>query len=255
MKKFLVLALVIVMVLPVTGVAAVNAGYKQLNDDALLELFAFITQELRTRGKYPYVELKSGASGDEVANIQRRLADLGYYGKEPTGQYDAATSAALKAFEKASNLKQDGIAAVSDQELLFSKEAVSKPTPTPNPTKKPTPTPKPTPSPDPRKAYKTINFKNVARYPDENKGLKVKITGTVIQVLGDRKAGFEMRVATRGRYSDIVYIFTLGNHPANILEDDKVTFYCTMAGNYTYESTMGQSITLPLASCDFYEVK
>ena len=115
--------------------------------------------------------------------------------------------------------------------------------------------PTPSPTPDPRKAYKTFDFEKVARYPDENKDLKVKITGTVIQVLGDRKDGFEMRVATHGRYDNIVYIYTLGDHPANILEDDKITFYCTMAGDYTYESTMGQSITLPIAKCDFYEIK
>ena len=251
MKRFLSLLLFLVMVLSISGAAAINAGYKQLDDAALLELYAFISQELRNRGKYPYVELKSGATGDEVTRIQKRLIELGYSVKDATGRFDNATIAAMKAFEKASNLAQDGFAAISDQELLFSKNAVLKPTPTPKPTKKPTLTPKP----DPRRAYKTFNFDNVARYPDENIGLKVKITGIVVQVLGDRKAGFEMRVATRGRYDNIVYIITLGDHPANILEDDKITFYCAMAGNYTYESTMGQSITLPLARCDSYEIK
>lgn len=255
-KKLFVLLMILVMVLPYVGVAAINTSYKnwakELDDDGLLEFYTFIAQELRNRGKYPYVELKSGASGDEVTSIQKRLVELGYSNKDATGKFDKITIAAMKAFEKASNLVQDGVAAISDQQLLFSKNAVSKPTPTPKPTKKPTPTPKPTRTPDPRKAYNTFNFDNAARYPDENIGSKVKIIGTVVQVLGDRKDGFQMRVATRGRYDNIVYIVTLGNHSANILENDKITFYCTMAGDYTYESTMGASITLPLAVCDFH---
>ena len=255
MKRIIAILMAFCLIIPIMAAAADAADYKQLTDEKLIQLYADVAQELRGRGKYPYVELKTGASGDEAANIQRRLAELGYFTKDPTGNYDNATATAMKAFEKASNLKQDGIASVSDQELLFSKKAVTKPTPSPKPTKKPTPTPKPTPSPDPRKAYEKFNFENVARYPDEYKGTKVKITGTVIQVLGDRKEGFEMRVATRSWYNDVVYIYTLGNHPANILEDDKVTFYCTMDGNYTYESTTGQSITLPLAKCDFYVIK
>lgn len=261
MKKMAALVIVLCLFMPILSAATESFGYKQLSDDKLIQLYADVAQELRDRGKYLYVELKSGANGDEVSNIQRRLAELGYYSKDLTGKFDTSTANALKAFEKASKLKQDGIASVSDQELLFNQKAVSKPTPTPKPTKKPTPTPKPTkrptpkPSADPRKEYKKFDFESVARYPDEYKGQKVKITGSVVQVLGDRKNGFEMRVATRGRYDNIVYIYTLGNHPANILEDDKITFYCTMAGDYTYESTMGASITLPLVQCDFYEMK
>lgn len=193
MKKMAALVIVLCLFMPILSVATESFGYKQLSDDKLIQLYADVAQELRDRGKYLYVELKSGANGDEVSNIQRRLAELGYYSKDPTGKFDTSTANALKAFEKASKLKQDGIASVSDQELLFNQKAVSKPTPTPKPTKKPTPTPKPTkrptpkPSADPRKEYKKFDFESVARYPDEYKGQKVKITGSVVQVLGDKK--------------------------------------------------------------------
>ena len=47
----------------------------------------------------------------------------------------------------------------------------------------------------------------------------------------------------------------MGGHAENILEKDQITFYCVMKGDYTYKSTMGQSITLPLAQADMYEYR
>lgn len=258
MKRLAAVFLALLILIP--SVYA-QTDIKGLTDADLLKLHEATVQELHDRGKYPFVELKNGATGDEVARLQRRLAELGYYTKDATGKFDSQTAAALKAFEKASKLKSDGVASVSDQELLFSKRAASKPTPTPKPTKKPTPkptkkpTPKPTKTPDPRRAYGKFDYTSVARYPSEYKGTKVKIVGRVIQVLGDRTSGFDLRVATRGSYGNVVYITTKGGHAANILEKDRITFYCVMQGDYTYRSTMGQSITLPLAKADFYDTK
>ena len=274
MKKTLSVLLVFMILLPLSvlgenentsiPIFPSKSDLTQFSDNQLLQLYEDVATTLRNRGKFPYVVLKSGATGDEVANMQRRLAELGYYTKDPTAKFDAATTAALKAFEKASGLKSDGVAAVADQEALYSAKAISKPTPTPKPTKKPTPTPKPTkkptpkptkkptPTPDPRKAYDKFDFNTAARYPSEYRGTKVKIVGKVLQVLGDRSSGFDLRVATKGRYDNVVYIITKGGHSANILEDDKITFYCNMMGDYTYESTMGQSITLPLAEAVMY---
>ncbi len=245
MKKAVVVLLVIILLIPFLAFAA-QPDISTMSDEELLKLYTNVTQALRDRGKYPYVELKSGASGDEVAHLQRRLSELGYYTKDPTGKFDKNTIAAMKAYQKTSGVKQTGIASVSDQENLFSTQAVAKPTPSPKPT------PKPTPSPDPGKAYGKFNYDKAARTPTEYIGTKVKIIGRVLQVLGDRNEGFEMRVATKGRYDNIVYVFTMGNHDENILEDDKITFYCEMMGDHTYESLLGQSITLPLAKVDFY---
>lgn len=235
MKRITALALILLLLLPIMVSAAVDLD--SLTNDELLSLYNNTVEKLKQRSIYPYIELKSGASGDEVANLQRRLVELGYLKKEPTGKFDSTTVAALKAFEKAHSLKQDGIASVDDQKLVFDPMAIAKPVPTP----------------DISKTYGKFDFNQVARYPDENKGKKLKVIGRVIQVLGDRKGGFELRVATKGRYDNIIYIYTLGNHSANILEGDRITFYCVMEGDYTYESTLGQSITLPLARADSYE--
>jgi peptidoglycan hydrolase-like protein with peptidoglycan-binding domain len=246
MKRTVAVLLIAILLTPILAFAA-QLDISAIPDDELLTLHAEITSALRDRGIYPYIELKSGASGDEVTRLQRRLAELGYYTKDPTGKFDKNTTTAFKAFQKASGIKQSNTASVANQQLLFSAQAVSKPTPTPKPTKKPTPTP------DPRKAYGKFNFNTAARTPEEYKGTKVKIVGRVLQVLGDRNSGFEMRVATKGRYDNVIYIATKGGHPENILEGDKLTFYCVMKGDYTYESIMSQSITLPLALADFYQ--
>ncbi|MDD4079824.1 MAG: peptidoglycan-binding domain-containing protein [Eubacteriales bacterium] len=250
MKKLLAVVLVLALLAPSIAMAV---ELTPMSDEQILKLHESILTEMRNRGIYPYVSLKSGSSGDEVANLQRRLATLGYYTKDATGKFDGATAAALKAFEKAAGLKQDGAASVDDQEALYNAKAPVKPTPTPKPTPRPTPTKKPTPTPDPRKAYGRFDYTSVARTPDSYRGDMVKISGYVVQVLGDARNGFELRVATKGRYDNILYIFTAGNHNANILEKDRINFYCRLAGTITYTTVMGASITIPAAYCDFYQ--
>jgi peptidoglycan hydrolase-like protein with peptidoglycan-binding domain len=247
MKRTLSLLLIITLLMPIVAFAAVP-DVNPLTDDELLNLYTRVKEELRERGKYPYVELKKGSSGDEVISLQNRLKELGYYAGEVDGKYGNNTVNALKQFQKAFGNKQTGVASVELQALLYSEAATSVPSPPPKPTKKPTPTP------DPRKAYKTIEYKKVARDPDAYKGTKAKIKGKVVQVLGDKNKGFELRVATRRSYDDIYYIITAGNHPKNILENDNITFYCTLAGDLTYETILGSSITLPLANADFFEL-
>ncbi|MBQ1507658.1 MAG: peptidoglycan-binding protein [Ruminococcus sp.] len=65
---------------------------------------------------------KIGSSGEEVKNIQNRLAQLGYYKGEISGEFDEATEAAYKQFQAAAGLIVDGIAG-SDREVLYSGEA------------------------------------------------------------------------------------------------------------------------------------
>lgn len=66
-----------------------------LSDERLVALYADTEEALRERGKYPYAELASGASGNEVTLFQDRLVELGYLTKEPTGKYDNSTLTAM----------------------------------------------------------------------------------------------------------------------------------------------------------------
>ena len=84
--------------------------------------------------------VKYGDSGELVAQIQTRLAELGFYNAKVSGGYYKVTKAAVKAFQSHNGLNADGIAGRDTQEMLFSSAAVSaeatpRPSPTPEPTK------------------------------------------------------------------------------------------------------------------------
>ena len=54
--------------------------------------------------------LRNGSSGDEVAQLQKRLAAAGFDPGSADGIFGPKTEAALKAFQEASGLAVDGIA-------------------------------------------------------------------------------------------------------------------------------------------------
>ena len=107
-----------------------------------------------------------------------------------------------------------------------------------------------------KKGYETgITYKQLARTPDEYEGKKVKFSGTVLQVVeGDSEVN--LRVAANSNYNNILYVY----YPSSItkvrvLEEDNVTLYGVSEGLYTYESTMGGNITIPLIKVDRIDIK
>lgn len=54
--------------------------------------------------------LRKGSSGSEVKNLQKKLKELGYFKGTANGKFDNATEKAVKAFQKAKGLTQDGVA-------------------------------------------------------------------------------------------------------------------------------------------------
>ncbi len=94
--------------------------------------------------------LMRGMEGEDVAVMQRRLYELGYYLGEVDGVFGLKTRSAVYAFQRAHKLKKiDGKVGEQTISAMFSQDAIVKPTPTPTPTPTPKPTPTPTPSPEP----------------------------------------------------------------------------------------------------------
>lgn len=99
---------------------------------------------------------------------------------------------------------------------------------------------------------KTYTYEQMARNPDKFKGTNVKITGEVIQALyNSNSVDLRVNITKKGTYSTyytdtvyIVYYPEIGED--KILEDDIITIYGTSQGDYTYTSTIGSRITLPL---------
>jgi len=69
--------------------------------------------------------LRTGSKGQEVIDLQSRLAVLGYYDKSQVdGAFGAGTKEAVIAFQKANGLMADGIVGSETKEVLFSPNAI-----------------------------------------------------------------------------------------------------------------------------------
>lgn len=76
--------------------------------------------------------IQSGARGDTVLALQKRLSELGYYSGEIDGQFGAGTKNAVIWFQNQHGLQADGIVGEKTYELLFSssaQQAAATPTP------------------------------------------------------------------------------------------------------------------------------
>ena len=82
-------------------------------------LYSGWAQTLRTEGT-----LYSESTGDQVAELQRSLAGLGYFDHNITGFYSQTTETAVRLFQMANNLPATGEASPETQELLASGTAV-----------------------------------------------------------------------------------------------------------------------------------
>ncbi len=70
----------------------------------------------------------TGMSGDDVANMQRQLIDLGYLSSgKATGFYGEGTTEAIKAFQKANKLTVDGKTGPQTMDHLYSPDAIATP--------------------------------------------------------------------------------------------------------------------------------
>ena len=214
----------------------------ELSVDNLIELRDQIENELIQRGVISYFDLELNSKGDDVANLQTRLAELGYYVGNITGKFDSATRQAEKQFEKVNNLENDGVASQEDQRVLFSDLALPKTTPVPKSKIVEEKEKEIELSVNPEE-YMNLDYEDIMRYPEKHKGEKVAVNGKVIQVMGNRTRGFEIRFSLSGS-SDVVYVY-INDVDFNILENDRMTIYATVKGTKTYSSILLQSITIP----------
>ncbi|MBR8678335.1 hypothetical protein ACN9TE_07720 [Lactococcus lactis] len=96
--------------------------------------------------------------------------------------------------------------------------------------------------------YPELPYDEMARNGNKHKGEKLKITGTVRQVMDTDTGGAMLRVATSENGYDDMYLVQIDsteweNH--RLLKDDVISFYGEVCGLYSYESTMGGKITVP----------
>ncbi|MBE5768685.1 MAG: hypothetical protein E7333_03730 [Clostridiales bacterium] len=93
----------------------------------------------------PDRSLRRYNQGDDVASVQKRLKELGYYTGTVDGNYGKGTMEAVRNFQQRNGLMADGVAGVQTYAVLYSSMAISASSPTPSPS--PSPAPEATPAP------------------------------------------------------------------------------------------------------------
>lgn len=136
--------------------------------------------------------------------------------------------------------------------------------PTEKPTEPPTEPPTPAPTEDPavvEQEYKSqcqaLTYKDLARDRDGLIGTYVTFTGEIIQDAGE--GAYRMAVTKEGTYTtyytDPIMIYYNDNGVGDrILKDDIVTIWGQSGGLYSYETVMGDTVTVPLVYVEYVEL-
>lgn len=96
-----------------------------------------------------------------------------------------------------------------------------------------------------------VNYTDVARNPDSYDGVKIKITGEVIQVSEGWFNSVAMRIDCNGNVWYVTYMRSDGE--SRILEGDTITAYGECDGVTTYTSVLGSQITIPSLDMKYYD--
>lgn len=102
-----------------------------------------------------------------------------------------------------------------------------------------------------------ITYSQLARTPDDYVGNKITFEGKVIQVSESSYSDtVYLRAATSDDYNKVMLIeYDSSILSSRILEDDEIRFYGTSTGLYTYESTLGKSVTIPAATVEHITIQ
>lgn len=104
--------------------------------------------------------------------------------------------------------------------------------------------------------YNTIDYKQLARFPESYEGNRITFNGEVIQTLEDNNT-IEIRLAIDESYDNIVYCWLskdIATGIGRILEGDYITVNGISRGILTYEAVMGQSISIPSMELESLEL-
>ena len=140
------LALVILLVMPLSALAEATAG------EAVWTPPVVTAEEMEAARLGERIVMR-GQEGDDVRLVQQRLYDLGYLSGSVDGKFGLQTQKAVRAFQRAHKLEKiDGKVGPQTIEALFGEDVIALPTQTPVPTPTPVATPTPTATPDAARA-------------------------------------------------------------------------------------------------------
>ena len=253
MKRFSTICICLLLLFALANQTCIaeipDAELDNLTVDELLALKGRIEAALVEKGYCVFTDISHGDKGDHVVKLQEALRDFGYYSGKISGKYDTATEKAVKMFQKNHGLEVNGTATQAFQRFLYSsnQDGLTSPSASPSPTPKPTE--------DPVLAeYQQIGYDDYARYPEQYKGKKVILKGKVVQVMGTKEKGMDIRLEVGS--GDIVYItIAKGTVDYNILEGDRLSVYGFLDGMSSYISTFLSTITIPSVRADIVTLR
>lgn len=112
-----VLSYIIEIIYPEFGTSSQDSNSAQSSDEnSEIKIPFEITDDM---------EYKQNDENNNILEIQKRLVELGFMKDDPTGYYGEITLNAVKNFEKANGLEENGVLDSNDIKIIFSKDAKS----------------------------------------------------------------------------------------------------------------------------------
>lgn len=159
--------------------------------------------------------------------------------------------------------KQETTVAKSEFRKNATEKATEAPTTKEVATEKPTKDPKKVEK-EFKDGCKTVDFKTLSRNPDKYKGNDYKFEGQIIQVQEGWGDSVDLRINITKEeneyldeplWTDTIYATVeIPDGADKLLEDDVITFWGTCDGDYTYETVMGNNVSLPKIDIKYYEL-
>lgn len=235
MRKFLVMFLAIMLVVPLAGCG----NTLQQDYDAIA------TERDKLKTEYDTLQKKYDALQTAHNQLKADTKDWLQLSEEEKAAKIAQAEADRIAAEEAARIakeEQEAAEAALAEEAarLAAEEAAAK-------------------EAEEKLGYETgITYENLARDPEIYKGKKVKFTGKVLQVI-ESTFSTEIRLATKenswGGYIDDVIYLVIDNAliMSRILDNDIITIYGVSDGLYSYMTVMGATMTIPKVDVDKFE--
>ncbi len=159
-----------------------------------------------------------------VQIVQKALNEAGFDCGNPDGKAGAKTTEALRAYQTANGLNVNGVITDELLEAMGVEDQVSDAA-----------------KQESMKAeYSTENsYNTIARDSNSYKDQKVRFRGKVLQE-GDSGSGVNyIRLAVDSNYDTVLFVtYTSDQVSVRILDDDIITVYGTVVGDYSYETVM-----------------
>lgn len=100
----------------------------------------------------------------------------------------------------------------------------------------------------------TVPFDDLARNTERHTGKLLSVAGEIIQVIEDGGEA-QLRVSVDGDLGQIVFVQYPSYGQARVLEGDKVKMVARVDGRATYETVLGNKVTLPALTALWLEVQ